>query len=283
MRLPFLPILLIVFLNYEVTSFYPERISTNLGDSYGYKLRLTRLSCNARKQVTSVVGVSDVKKEDKATVKSNDKSRTLHIKKDSLEVNDREIKGPKKVISRMDGKLEIDITALRVFHALHGHFRVPYYYVIPDEGKGDTCDNSRIRRKNLTSITSSSDFKSTDSNRVISRSNIRQTIKRNIGSENKENKENTYPPETFGLLLGRRVAKIRYRTLSLSLSLSLSPSLSLFLCLLLSSISSNCSFPQSLSLSLSPSPSPFQERRVILFRGAAGKIEVYRGLSTTHR
>jgi hypothetical protein len=46
----------------------------------------------------------------------------------------------------MKGKLERDIVALIAFFTLHGHYRVPYYYVVPDPGNENSCTNSRVRR-----------------------------------------------------------------------------------------------------------------------------------------
>jgi hypothetical protein len=46
----------------------------------------------------------------------------------------------------MKGKLERDIVALIAFFTLHGHYRVPYYYVVPDSGNENSCTNSRVRR-----------------------------------------------------------------------------------------------------------------------------------------
>lgn len=106
-------------------------------------------------------------------------------------------------------KLERDITALKTFFSIHGHFRVPYYYIIPDGGKADNCTNSRIRRKSTvapdaSTMTVTSSDPSTGS----------KPKKRKSASSTKSSDRTSgaiYPAEVYGLKLGRRVAQIRRR------------------------------------------------------------------------
>lgn len=114
-------------------------------------------------------------------------------------------------------KLRRDIIALKSFHALHGHYRVPYYYVIPDEANGDFCTNSRIRRKQP-SIGPSSNILPSRSFACIARSVVSEAVEETISQQNGAGDSDVinrnvltskYPKEVVGLQLGRRVAKIR--------------------------------------------------------------------------
>jgi hypothetical protein len=109
-------------------------------------------------------------------------------------------------------KLERDITALKTFFAIHGHFRVPYYYIIPDEGKADNCTNSRVRRKAKVAV----DIPSCDHTITVtsSPSTESKTKKRKSASTTPSSDGKSgaiYPAEVYGLKLGRRVAQIRRR------------------------------------------------------------------------
>jgi hypothetical protein len=110
-------------------------------------------------------------------------------------------------------KLERDITALKTFYAIHGHFRVPYYYIIPDGGKADNCTNSRVRRKAKVALdTSSCDRTVTVTSSALSSES--KTKKRKSASTTPSSDETSgaiYPAEVYGLKLGRRVAQIRRR------------------------------------------------------------------------
>ena len=110
-----------------------------------------------------------------------------------------------------------DIVALKAFHALHGHYRVPYYYIIPDEANGDFCTNSRIRRKQ-SFVQPTSDILPSRSLACIARSVVSEAVEETIVQQNGPgdsvvNNRNVlapkYPNEVIGLQLGRRVAKIR--------------------------------------------------------------------------
>ena len=117
----------------------------------------------------------------------------------------------------ISGKLLRDIVALKSFHALHGHFRVPYYYIIPDEANGDFCTNSRIRRKEAV-IPPASGIVPSRSLAFIARSIMSEAAEETISNQNRTEDPNIpnnripppkYPKEVIGLQLGRRVAKIR--------------------------------------------------------------------------
>ena len=110
-------------------------------------------------------------------------------------------------------KLERDITALKTFHAIHGHFRVPYYYVIPDGGKEGNCTNSRVRRKAKVALDTSSCLL-TVTVTSSAPSTVSKTKKRKSTSTAPSSDRTLgaiYPAEVYGLKLGRRVAQIRRR------------------------------------------------------------------------
>jgi hypothetical protein len=88
--------------------------------------------------------------------------------------------------AKTNEKLKRDIVALKIFFSLHGHYRVPYTYVIPN-GTSVRSTNGRIRRKS-TSATASAAEGVDDEGPCVSES---------------------YPSETHGLRLGLRVARIR--------------------------------------------------------------------------
>lgn len=110
-------------------------------------------------------------------------------------------------------KLRRDITALKTFYAIHGHFRVPYYYVIPDEGKADNCTNSRVRRKAKVVHETSSPVCTTAVMSPLP-STKTNSVKRKTATSTSSidgTSSAIYPAEVYGLKLGRRVAQIRRR------------------------------------------------------------------------
>ena len=122
----------------------------------------------------------------------------------------------KTVPLSIDQKLSRDITALKAFYSIYGHYRVPYYYIIPDEARGDSCTNSRIRRKKTQTLMREKDVAGlSKSLPSIARGIIKEQIDVSVPSthsihsmKNSTNKL-LYPVEVHGLKLGRRLAQIR--------------------------------------------------------------------------
>jgi hypothetical protein len=93
--------------------------------------------------ILSILGEKDQNLERGSVLYDSDSGR-------SDTTNDQQKKNTKLRTKKksMKDKLEIDIIALTAFFTVHGHYRVPYYYVVPDPGNENSCINSRVRRKN---------------------------------------------------------------------------------------------------------------------------------------
>ena len=105
----------------------------------------------------------------------------------------------------IDDKLERDISALKSYFSIHGHFRVPYYYVVPDESMDGNCCNSRVRRRksDASALELNGSTEVNSSATAISKSSVVAI------TGNRE--PSVYSAEVRGLKLGRRVAQIRKR------------------------------------------------------------------------
>lgn len=149
-------------------------------------------------QAPSLEKVMTGKETDKTEI-----ARTLSKGNDQPCVNSTHRSSSVTLILTIDDKLDRDISALKSYFSIHGHFRVPYYYVVPDESMGESCCNSRVRRKksDASALRSSGSTEINSSVTAISKSSeIASTGRR--GSS-------VYSAEVKGLKLGRRVAQIR--------------------------------------------------------------------------
>ena len=88
-----------------------------------------------------------------------------------------------------DDKFHRDVKALSAFFQLHGHLRVPYYYVIPTNDTASQSTNWRTRRK--THAPPPPPPPPSDAGAEAARVS------------------DCYPPDTHGLRLGLRVARMR--------------------------------------------------------------------------
>lgn len=188
----------------EVISLKHAKPSFNGGKHF--PIRITRQShyCKAFGQLTALHDSTPPECSNIAGATENEKMMSgesaappsLDTKTEKVEVKRR-----KSLQLCVDKKLMRDITALKAFHDIYGHFRVPYYYMIPIEGNANGCVNSRVRRKgNGTSVKTSAAI---SAEMKKGESDV-ETHQKDFAKSSIE-----YPKETHGLRLGRRVAQIR--------------------------------------------------------------------------
>lgn len=152
-------------------------------------------------QIASQNSVGKIK-SGKGNSKSNIKCAISKVT-DQSRVEPRRRSQKRKLPLTIDDKLERDISALKFFFSIHGHYRVPYYYVVPDGSSKEGCCNSRVRRKTLdtSSMAHSRSADSISSSSAVSKSSVSASVG--------ELENSIYPTEIHGLKLGRRVAQIR--------------------------------------------------------------------------
>ena len=188
----------------EVISLKHAKLSFNGGKHFPIKItrqshhckafeHLTALQDSTLPECSNIVGATE---NEKMMSGESAEPTSLNTKTEKVEVKRR-----KSLKLCVDKKLMRDITALKAFHDIYGHFRVPYYYMIPIEGNANGCVNSRVRRKgNGTSVKTSAAI----SAEVKKGESDGETHHKEFAKSSIE-----YPKETHGLRLGRRVAQIR--------------------------------------------------------------------------
>jgi hypothetical protein len=193
----------------EVISLKQAKVGFNGGKHYAIKIIKQNHYYKAPKYLTAVKNPTLLESSNLIGVPTDEKIMNSVSTRSSLvttKTENVEIKRKKSLKLSVDQKLMRDVTALKTFYDFYGHFRVPYYYMVPADGDENACVNSRVRRKEgakpvITSPATSLPTSATINRRVSAQD--RGSLK---GVESLVIK---FPDETHGLRLGRRVAQIR--------------------------------------------------------------------------
>jgi hypothetical protein len=193
----------------EVISLKQAKVSFNGGKHYAIEIIKQNHHYKAPKYLTAVKDPTLHESSNLIAVPTNEKIMNSVSTRSSLvttKTENVEIKRKKSLKLSVDQKLMRDVTALKTFYDFYGHFRVPYYYMVPTDGDENACVNSRVRRKEgaKTVITSPATSPPTSAN-----------INKRVSAQDRGSLNGVerliikFPDETHGLRLGRRVAQIR--------------------------------------------------------------------------
>ena len=193
----------------EVISLKQEKVSFNGGKHYAIEIIKQNHHYKAPKSLTAVKDPTLHEISNLIGVPTNEKIMNSVSTRSSLvttKTENVEIKRKKSLKLSVDQKLMRDVTALKTFYDFYGHFRVPYYYMVPADGDENACVNSRVRRKEgaKTVITSPATSPPTSA-----------TVNKRVSTQDRGSFKGVerliikFPDETHGLRLGRRVAQIR--------------------------------------------------------------------------
>ena len=193
----------------EVISLKQAKVIFDGGKHYAIEIIKQNHHYKAPKYLTAVKNPTLHESSNLIGVTTNEKIMNSVSTRSSLvttKTENVEIKRKKSLKSSVDQKLMRDVTALKTFYDFYGHFRVPYYYMVPADGDENACVNSRVRRKEGAKLIITSPATSPPTSTTV---NKRLSAQDRGSIKGVERLVIKFPNETHGLRLGRRVAQIR--------------------------------------------------------------------------